>query len=172
MFHGRRYVWTSGARPGSWSSHGTVRSASGAWVKQPTCTTASRKEWGGHQTRRWLSGWQTWYHCAGNVTTEYTGHLLSPTSRGTSFIRGMIPRQLHCWSSQAQCTCGSVLTAHSRGVVKLSYSDITLTFPGGKRVGEGELELWLNALEADPEVTGLEMLLARSIVRHIRISAN
>jgi hypothetical protein len=57
-------------------------------------------------------------------------------------------------------------------VVKLSYSDITLTFPGGKRVEEGELELWLDALEADPAVGGLEMLLARSIVRHIRISAN
>jgi hypothetical protein len=48
----------------------------------------------------------------------------------------------------------------------------SLTFPDGSPVHIGELQLWLDQLRADPEVSDDEFIVAAGIVKHLRASLN
>lgn len=50
--------------------------------------------------------------------------------------------------------------------------DVTLTFPDGRLVGPGDLQEWLNAIEAEDDIGIEDIELAHSIVARIRQLSN
>jgi len=50
--------------------------------------------------------------------------------------------------------------------------DVVLTFPGGRLVGPGELDEWLSAVQAEPDIPQEEKELAWAVVQRIRALSN
>lgn len=50
--------------------------------------------------------------------------------------------------------------------------DVTLTFPDGRLVGPGDLQEWLDAVEAEEDIPVEEIELAHAIVARIRQLSN
>ena len=54
----------------------------------------------------------------------------------------------------------------------ISADEYILTFPNGEIVGEGELEMWLEQVNAEPKFNQDQRDTARAIVWRIRALAN
>ena len=52
------------------------------------------------------------------------------------------------------------------------YEEIILTFPDGELVGPGDLQRWLDAVCAEPDLDQEQRDLARDIVMRIRALSN
>ena len=52
------------------------------------------------------------------------------------------------------------------------YEEIALTFPDGELVGPGQLQEWLDAVCAEPDLTEEQRDLAKAIVLRIRALSN
>lgn len=50
--------------------------------------------------------------------------------------------------------------------------EIVLSFPDGSLVGPGELQAWLDLIEADPEIPEKGKEIARDLIQHIRAQQN
>ncbi len=54
----------------------------------------------------------------------------------------------------------------------ISAGEYVLTFPDGRIVGEGELDTWLDEINAEPDFTQDQRDTAKAIVWRIRALAN